>query len=130
MVSPSLGLRSLKASVLERSFQTSSDCGMIASKRRLVERLWVARKRMVNLALASQVKRGKGKAMVNTRGDSSSQVGTGKDLSKVKCFHSHKKGHCASQCLERNKGGNKTQPKVVASAKAQVDDFTEKFEQT
>jgi hypothetical protein len=49
-----------------------------------------------NLALSSQAKRGKGKVRMNTGGDSSSQVGTGKDLSKVKCFHCHKKGHYAS----------------------------------
>jgi hypothetical protein len=57
-----------------------------------------------NLALSSQAKKGKGKVRKNRGGDSSSQVGTGKDLSKVKCFHYHKKGHYASQCLERKKG--------------------------
>jgi hypothetical protein len=70
-----------------------------------------------NLALASQAKKGKGKVK-NTGGDSSSQASTGKDLSKVKCFHCHKKGHYASQCPERKKGGNETQPKVVVSPKA------------
>jgi hypothetical protein len=81
-----------------------------------------------NLALSSQAKKGKGKVRKNTGGDSSSQAGTGKDLSKVKCFHCHKKGHYASQCPERKKGGNRTQPEVVASTKAQVDEFAKKFE--
>jgi hypothetical protein len=47
MVLPSLGLHSSKASVLERSFLTSSDYGMIASRRRLFERLLEAHRRMV-----------------------------------------------------------------------------------
>jgi hypothetical protein len=47
MVSPSLGVYSLKASVLERSFCTSTDCGMIACRRRLVEWLWEARRMMM-----------------------------------------------------------------------------------
>jgi hypothetical protein len=47
MVSPSLGLHSSKAYVLERSFWTSIDCGMIAFRRKLFERLWEARRRMV-----------------------------------------------------------------------------------
>jgi hypothetical protein len=61
-----------------------------------------------NLSLSSQTKKGKGKVRKNTGGDLFSQADTGKDLSKVKCFHCHKKGHYASQCLERKKGGNKT----------------------
>jgi hypothetical protein len=83
-----------------------------------------------NLALASQAKKGKGKVRMNTGGDSSSQAGTRKDLSKVNCFHCHKKGHYASQCLERKKGGNRMQLEVSASAKAQADEFAKKFEHT
>jgi hypothetical protein len=71
-----------------------------------------------NLALASRVKKGKGKVRMNTCGDSSSQAGTGKGLSKVKCFHCHKKGHYASQCLERKKGKNRMQPEVAALTRA------------
>ena len=85
---------------------------------------------MENLALASQARKGKGKVRMNTGGDSSSQVGTRKDLSKVKCFHCHKKGHYASQCLKRKKGENWTQPELAASARAQADEFAKKFEQT
>jgi hypothetical protein len=48
---------------------------------------------------------------MNKGGDSCSQAGIGKDLSKVKCFHCHKKGHYASKCLERKKGINRMQPK-------------------
>jgi hypothetical protein len=73
-----------------------------------------------NLALASQARKGKGKVRMNTGGDSSSQASTGKELSKVNCFHCHKKGHYASQCLERKKGGNKMQPYVAASTRAQA----------
>jgi hypothetical protein len=42
-----LTLHSLKAYVLERSFWNLTYCWMIASHRRLIERLWEARKRMV-----------------------------------------------------------------------------------
>jgi hypothetical protein len=51
---------------------------------------------MENLALASQEKKGKGKAKMNTGRDSFSRAITKKDLHKVKCFHCNKKGHYAS----------------------------------
>jgi hypothetical protein len=51
-------------------------------------------------------------------------------MRKVKCFACHKFGHYAGQCPHRKKGGNKTQPEVVASTKTQVDEFCKKFEQT
>jgi hypothetical protein len=133
MVSPSLGLHSSKASVLERSFQTSErlwdDCIQEETRR---EALGGPQEDgdVENLALASQARKGKGKVRMNTGGDSSSQAGTGKDLSKVKCFHCHKKGHYASQCPERKKGGNRMQPEVAASTRAQADEFAKKFEQT
>jgi hypothetical protein len=47
MVSPSLGINSSKASVLERSFWDLTNCGMIASRRRLIKRLWETRRIMV-----------------------------------------------------------------------------------
>jgi hypothetical protein len=37
-------------------------------------------------------------------------------------------GHYAGQCSNKKKGGNETQPEVVASTKAQEDDFSKKFE--
>jgi hypothetical protein len=64
MVSPSLRLRFLKEAVLERRFQTLGDCGMIASRRRLVERLWEAHRRMVmwrTLHLPVRQRRARGK---------------------------------------------------------------------
>jgi hypothetical protein len=54
-----------------------------------------------NLALANQARKSKGKVRMNTDRESSSHVGTGKDLSKIKCFHCQKKGHYASQVLKQ-----------------------------
>jgi hypothetical protein len=79
-----------------------------------------------NLALSSQEKKGKFKKTAS--GESTSQDSKKKDMSKVKCFACHKFGHYAGQCLNKKKGENGTQPEVVVSAKAQVDDFAKKFE--
>jgi hypothetical protein len=76
-----------------------------------------------NLALASQARKSKG----NTGGESTSQAGKKKDLSKVKCFACHKSGHYASQCPERKKGKGKSQ-QVATSAETQVKEFVERFE--
>jgi hypothetical protein len=81
-----------------------------------------------NLTLANRAKKGKGKVRMNTGGDSSSQDGTGKDLSNVKCFHCHKKGHYASQCSERKKGRNRMQLEVVELTKVQANEFARNFE--
>jgi hypothetical protein len=51
-------------------------------------------------------------------------------MSKVKFFSCHKFGHCARKCLHRKKGENEMQPYVVVLAKAQMDDFSNNFEQT
>jgi hypothetical protein len=48
---------------------------------------------------------------------------------KAKCFACHKFGHYASQHPNK-KGGNETQLEVVASTKAQMDEFSKKFEQS
>jgi hypothetical protein len=80
-----------------------------------------------NLALAIQAKKGKFKKTAS--GESTSQDDKKRDMRKVKCFACHKFGHYASQYPNKKKGGNKTQPKVVASAKAQVDEFAKMFEQ-
>jgi hypothetical protein len=80
-----------------------------------------------NVALASQVKKGKFKKFAS--GESTSQDDKKKDMSKVKCFACHKFGHYAGQCPNKKKGGNETQPEVVASTKAQMDEFAKKFEQ-
>jgi 23S rRNA A1618 N6-methylase RlmF len=55
-----------------------------------------------NLALASQTRKNKGKGSIkrNTSGESTSQAGKKRDLSKVKCFACHKSDHYASQCPE------------------------------
>jgi hypothetical protein len=53
-----------------------------------------------------------------------------KDIRKVKCYAHRKFGHYAGQCPNKKKGGNEMQPKVVASTKAQMDEFAKKFEQT
>jgi hypothetical protein len=81
---------------------------------------------MRNVALASQAKKGKFKKIAS--GESTSQDDKKKDMSKVKCFACHKFGHYAGQCPNKKKGGNGTQQEVVASAKAQVDEFAKKFE--
>jgi len=39
-----------------------------------------------------------------------------KELSHVKCFKYHKKGHYASECLEKKKGKNKQQKKQFAGS--------------
>jgi hypothetical protein len=62
-----------------------------------------------NLAFSSREEKGKGKVMKNTYGDSSSQDGIWKDLSKVTFFNCHKNGHYASQCSDRKKGGKRMQ---------------------
>jgi hypothetical protein len=82
-----------------------------------------------NLALASQARKSKGKGSVkrNTGGESTSQAGKKRDLSKVKCFVCHKSGHYASQCPERKKGKGKSQ-QVATSADTQVKEFVERFE--
>jgi hypothetical protein len=49
-------------------------------------------------------------------------------MRKVKCFACHKFGHYAGQCPNKKKGGNETQPEVATSTKAQVDEFSKKFE--
>ena len=46
------------------------------------------------------------------------------DMSKVKCFICHKKGHFASQCLDRKKKSN---TRMVGSAK--VDEFNRNFDE-
>jgi hypothetical protein len=79
-----------------------------------------------NVALASQAKKGKFKKIVS--GESTSQDDKKKDMSKVKCYACHKFGHYAGQCPNKKKGGNGTQSEVVASTKAQVDEFAKKFE--
>ena len=68
-----------------------------------------------NVSLSSQTRKGRGNVRMNTSGDSSSQASTGKDISKVKCFNCHKKGHYASQCPKSKKGGNKMQPELAMS---------------
>jgi len=65
-----------------------------------------------NLSLASQAKKGKFKKFAN--GESTSQEDK-KDMRKVKYYACRKFGHYANQCLNKNKGGNKMQPEVVAS---------------
>jgi hypothetical protein len=68
-----------------------------------------------NITLASQAKKGKFKKFAS--GESTSQDGKKKDMSKLECYACRKFGHYASQCLNKKKGGNKTQSEVVASAK-------------
>jgi hypothetical protein len=49
-------------------------------------------------------------------------------MNKVKFHACHKFGNYAGQCLNKKKGGNGTQSKVVVLAKAHVDEFSKKFE--
>jgi hypothetical protein len=63
----------------------------------------------------------------NTGGESSSQDGKKKDLSKVKCFACHKSGNYASQCPECKKGKSNSQ-QVATSVDSQVKEFAERFE--
>jgi hypothetical protein len=81
--------------------------------------------------IASHARKRKGNgSWKNTARKASPEQGKNKDLSKVKCYACHKQGHYASHCPERKKGGNKMQLDVVASARAQEDEFAKKFEQT
>jgi len=79
-----------------------------------------------NIALAIPTKKGKFKKFVI--GESTSQDNKKIDMNKVKCFTCHKFGHHAGQCRNKKKGGNEVQPEVATSAKAQVDEFSKKFE--
>jgi hypothetical protein len=66
-----------------------------------------------NFSLASQARKGKFRKI--SSGESIAQDGKKKkDMRKVKCFACHKFGHYAGKCLHRKKGGNETQPDVVA----------------
>jgi hypothetical protein len=51
-------------------------------------------------------------------------------MRKFKFFSCHKFGHYVGQCPNRKKGGNETQPEVVASEKTQMDEIFKKFEHT
>jgi len=75
---------------------------------------------MRTFSLASQVKKGKKIAS----GDDKRK----KDMSKVKCFACHKFGHHVVQYTNKKKGRNETQPKVFASKKDKLDEFSKKFE--
>jgi hypothetical protein len=44
-------------------------------------------------------------------------------MRKVKFFTCHKFGNYVGKCMHRKKGGNETKSEVVASTKAQVDEF-------
>jgi hypothetical protein len=66
----------------------------------------------------------KGKFKKFVDGESTSRHG--KDMSKAKCYAWCKFGHYAGQCPNK-KGGNKTQPDVVALEKAQMGEFAKKF---
>jgi hypothetical protein len=64
-----------------------------------------------DLAFTSRVKKDrekKGPRKGKEQGTCSSKHGM-KDLSPVTCFKYHKKGHYASQCLEKKKGKGKKQ---------------------
>jgi hypothetical protein len=82
-----------------------------------------------NFSLASQERKGKFKNIDN--GELTTQDGKKKkDMRKVKCFACHKFGHYVGKCPHKKKRGNETQSEVVASTKAQVDEFCKKFEHT
>eukprot|EP00253_Pinus_taeda_P032460 PITA_32460 len=50
-----------------------------------------------NFALVGKGKKGKGKK-TQSKPESSQNNGKKKDMSKIKCFHCHKFGHCATKC--------------------------------
>jgi hypothetical protein len=54
--------------------------------------------------------------------------GSGRDLSKVRCFCCNKLGHLASQCLERKKKKKKESEEPKTAAIAAIEDFASKFD--
>jgi hypothetical protein len=67
--------------------------------------------------------KGKGSGKKNTRREASPEQGKKKDLSKVKCFACHKRGHYASQCPRRKKGRGKQQ-----ASSAKVDEVADRLQ--
>jgi hypothetical protein len=84
--------------------------------------------RMMMTTLILQAYEKKGMFKNITIGESTSQYDKKKKMRKVKSFESHKFGHYAEQCLNKNKGGNEIQLEVAALTKNQIDEFCEKFE--
>jgi len=80
------------------------------------------------IVLTSQAKKGKFKKFSSA--ESTSQDVKKKDMIKGKCYACREFGNYASQCPNKKKGGNETQPEVATSTKAQGDEFSKKFEQT
>jgi hypothetical protein len=79
-----------------------------------------------NVALARQANKGNFKKFSN--GESTSQDDKKKDLNKFKCYACRKFRNYASQCWNKKKDENETQPEVVASVKVQADEFAKNFE--
>jgi hypothetical protein len=78
-------------------------------------------------SLASQERKDKFNNISN--GESTDQYGKKKkDMREVKCIACHTFGNYVGNYLHRKKGGKKTQSKVVALTKAQVDVFCNNFE--